>query len=109
VLDYSVLRVCCGVDTFRDRVRRLVARFPAEPPRDLPAIPGLLRVNRTENELAFIVANGDGRAERQMEALGAFAVDEQPISLEDALIAHVGRQGDRDFLLHTSGGLPCDR
>ena len=29
VLDYSVLRACCGVETFRDQVRRLVARFPA--------------------------------------------------------------------------------
>ena len=30
---------------------------------------------------------------------GAESVDEQPISLEDALIAHVGRQGDKSFLL----------
>jgi DNA-binding FadR family transcriptional regulator len=35
--------------------------------------------------------------ERDLECLGAVAVDEQPISLEDALIAHVGRQGDKSF------------
>jgi ABC-2 type transport system ATP-binding protein len=104
VLDYSVLRVCASADTFRERVRRLVARFPSEPPRKLPAIPGLLRVTRTENELSLVVANLNGRTEHDLEALGALAVDEQPISLEDALIAHVGRQGDKGFFLNTAGG-----
>jgi ABC-2 type transport system ATP-binding protein len=99
VLDYSVLRACCSADTFRDRVCRLVVRFPSEPPRRLPAIPGLLRVSRTENELSLVVANLNGRTERDLEALGAVAVDELPISLEDALIAHVGRQGDKSFLI----------
>jgi ABC-2 type transport system ATP-binding protein len=104
VLDYSVLRVCCGVDTFRDRVRRFGVRFRGEPPRDLPAIPGLLRVTRTDNELTLIVANPTGRTEHELESFGAVAVDEQPLSLEDALIAHVGRQGDRSFFLSTPGG-----
>jgi ABC-2 type transport system ATP-binding protein len=104
VLDYSVLRVCCSADTFRDRVRRLVARFPGEPPRKLPEIPGLLRATRSENELSLIIANPNGRTERDLETLGALAVDEQPISLEDALIAHVGRQGDKGFFLNTTGG-----
>jgi ABC-2 type transport system ATP-binding protein len=99
VLDYSVLRVCCSADTFRERVRRLVARFPAEPPRDLPAIPGLLRVTRSDNELSLIVANPSRMVECDLEAAGALAVDKQPISLEDALIAHVGRQGDKSLLL----------
>jgi ABC-2 type transport system ATP-binding protein len=109
VLDYSVLRVCCSVETFRDRVRQLVARFPVGPPRDLPPIPGLLRATRSENELCVVVANPNGRTERQLESLGARSVDEQPISLEDALIAHVGRQGDRNFLLNSAGVQPCDR
>jgi ABC-2 type transport system ATP-binding protein len=97
VLDYSVLRVCASADTFRDRVRRLVARFRSEPPDKLPSIPGLLRVTRTENELSLIVANPSVQTERVLEFLGATAVDEQPIGLEDALIAHVGRQGDKGF------------
>jgi ABC-2 type transport system ATP-binding protein len=103
VLDYSVLRVCCSADTFRERVRRLVARFPGEPPRKLPPIPGLLRATRADNELSVIVANPDRRTERDLESVGAVAVDEQPISLEDALIAHVGRQGDKSFFLNTTG------
>lgn len=99
VLDYSVLRVCCSADTFRERVRRLVVRFPAEPPRQLPVMPGLLRVTRGDNELSLIVANPNRTMERALEAAGALAVEEQPISLEDALIAHVGRQGDKSLLL----------
>ena len=99
VLDYSVLRACASADTFRDRVRRVVARFPVAPPLKLPAIPGLLRVSRVENELSLIVANFNGHTEREIQLLGAESVDEQPISLEDALIAHVGRQGDKSFLL----------
>jgi ABC-2 type transport system ATP-binding protein len=99
VLDYSILRVCCSADTFRERVTRLVGRFPGEPPRNLPPIPGLLRASRTENELSLIVANLTFRTEHVLESLGALAIEEQPISLEDALIAHVGRQGDRSFFL----------
>jgi ABC-2 type transport system ATP-binding protein len=106
VLDYSVLRACCSVETFCDRVRRLVARFPDGPPRDLPAVPGLLRVSRAENELALVVANPDDRTRRHLESLGALAVDEQPLSLEDALIAYVGRHGKKSFLLDLSGGPP---
>jgi ABC-2 type transport system ATP-binding protein len=106
VLDYSVLRVCCSADTFRERVRRVEARFSGEPPRQLPAIPGLLRATRSDNELSLVVANLNGRTERDLESLGAISVDEQPISLEDALIAHVGRQGDKSFLLNAGGGLP---
>jgi ABC-2 type transport system ATP-binding protein len=105
ILDYSVLRVCCSADTFRERVRRLVAQFPAEPPRKLPPIPGLLRATRSDNELSLVVANPNGIAERELEALGAVAVTEQPISLEDALIAHVGRQGDKSFFLNMGGAV----
>ena len=99
VLDYSVLRACASADTFRERVHRVVAQFRSEPPHRLPQIPGLLRVTRSERELSLIIANLNGRTERDLEDLGAESVDEQPISLEDALIAHVGRQGDKSFLL----------
>jgi ABC-2 type transport system ATP-binding protein len=81
VLDYSVLRVCCDADLFRERVRRLVARFPGEPPRKLPPIPGLLRATRMENKLSLIIANLHGRTERDLESLGALAVEELPLSL----------------------------
>lgn len=105
VLDYSVLRACCGVETFRDRVRRLVARFPAEPPRELPAIPGLLQTTRDENELSLITVDPNGQTHRLLESLGAEEVDEQPVGLEEALIAYVGRHGQKSQLLKHLGGL----
>jgi ABC-2 type transport system ATP-binding protein len=105
VLDYSVLRACCGVETFRERVRRLVVRFPAEPPRDLPALAGLLLTTRDDNELSLLVVNPDGRTHRLLETLGAVAVDEQPVGLEEALIAYVGRHGQKSQLLKHLGGL----
>ena len=106
VMDYSVLRACCSADTFRERVRRFVARFPGSPPQTLPHIPGLLRARRAENELSLIVANPDGRTEHDLESLGALSLDEQPISLEDALIAHVGRQGEKSFFRDAAGATP---
>jgi ABC-2 type transport system ATP-binding protein len=106
VLDYSVLRACCGVDTFRDRVRRLVVRFPAEPPGALPALPGLLQTTRDENELSLLVANPNGRTHRLLESLGAVAVEEQSVGLEEALIAYVGRHGQKSHLLQHLGGVP---
>ena len=104
VLDYSVLRACCSVETFCERVRRLVVRFPSEPPRSLPAIPGLLQSTRDDNELTLVVANPSSQTRRQLQSLGAEAVDELPLSLEDALIAHVGRHGDKSYLLDHFGG-----
>jgi ABC-2 type transport system ATP-binding protein len=105
VLDYSVLRACCGVETFRDRVRRLVARFPAGPPRELPAVPGLLQMARDESDLSLIVVEPTGRTHGLLESLGAFAVDEQSVGLEEALIAYVGRHGKKSHLLSHLGGL----
>jgi ABC-2 type transport system ATP-binding protein len=105
VLDYSILRACCGVETFRDRVRRLVAGFPAEPPRDLPALAGLLQATRGENELSLIVANAGAETHRRLQSLGALAVDEQPVGLEEALIAYLGRHGKKSHLLEHLGGV----
>jgi ABC-2 type transport system ATP-binding protein len=104
VLDRGVLRVACSVETFRQRVRQFVLRFAGPPPRQLPAIPGLLQVTRGETELALVVANPADETHRQLDALGALAVDEQPLSLEDALIAYEGRRTDRNFLLTRAGG-----
>jgi ABC-2 type transport system ATP-binding protein len=103
VMDYSVLRACCSADTFRERVCRFVARFPGDPPQTLPPIPGLLRARRTENELSLIIANPNGRTEQDLESLGALSLDEQPISLEDALIAHLGRKGEKNFFRDATG------
>ncbi len=105
VLDYSVLRASCSMETFRDRVRQISGHFSSPPPSDLPEIPGLLRATRSDNDLTLIVANDTGRIERILNSLGAESVDEQPLSLEDALTAYVGRQGKKS-LFSTVGGEP---
>jgi ABC-2 type transport system ATP-binding protein len=105
VLDYSVLRACCSVETFRDRVRRVVARFPAEPLRDLPPLPGLLQTTRDEHEISLLLVNPTGQAHRLLESLGALEVAEESVGLEEALIAYVGRHGQKSRLLNHLGGL----
>jgi len=105
ILDRSVLRACCSVEVFQERVVRLAISFAQPTPRELPVIPGLLRLTRGANQLDLIVCNPDGRTWRILDSLGAESVDEQPISLEDALIAYVGRQGNKD-LLSISGAAP---
>jgi len=104
VLDRGVLRTCCSVETFRERVCQVVARFPNDPPRELPSFAGLLQATRVENELCLVVADFNGHSRRQLESMGAVEVEEQPISLEDALIAYVGRRGEKSFLLKNLGG-----
>jgi ABC-2 type transport system ATP-binding protein len=105
VLDYSVLRACCGVDAFRDRVRRLVACFTGAAPRELPAVPGLLQIARDDNELSLIVVDPNRQTHRLLEGLGAVAVDEHSVGLEEALIAYVGRHGKKSHLLKHLGGV----
>jgi ABC-2 type transport system ATP-binding protein len=104
VLDRSILRACGSVETIRDRVRQFLVRFPSAPPRTLPTLPGLLQVARVDNDLAVVVANPDCRLHKQLDEVGAVVVEEQPISLEDALIAYVGRRGEKSFLLKSLGG-----
>ena len=57
----------------------------------------------TEDEWSLTVANPDCRTHRALDSLGAEVVEEQPIGLEDALIAYVGRRGEKSFLLGTPG------
>jgi ABC-2 type transport system ATP-binding protein len=104
ILDYSVLRASCSVETFREHVRQFSLRFRTDLPRELPSIPGLLREVRGENEMTLIVVNPEGPAQRLIHSLGAEAVEEQPLSLEDALIAYVGRHGKKNLLVNTLGG-----
>ena len=98
ILDYSVLRACCSMDTFRERVQQFIVHFPGELPPKLPEIPGLLQVTRRKSDLALIVVNHNGGTERSLESLGATVIEEQPLSLEDALTAYVGRQGNRSLI-----------
>jgi ABC-2 type transport system ATP-binding protein len=102
VLDQGKLCACCAVESFRDRVRRLVVHFAGRPP-ELPNIPGLLDSVRSENEIAVTVVSEGGAAEEEFRHLGARRIEQVPIDLEEAFISYVGKRGSRSFVLPGSG------
>ena len=99
VLDRSVLRAQCPLETFRGRVRQFVLRYAGRPPAP-PAIRGLLNARVTVNEMRLTIANADAETERQIRSAGAQAVEEVPLSLEDALIGYLGDRGVSGLFLH---------
>jgi ABC-2 type transport system ATP-binding protein len=101
VLDRSVLRACGPIDAIRGRVRQFELVYGAErtPPRDLPAIRGLLHVRRSPSTLSLIVAAPDNETQRAVRALGASMVDETPVGFSDAMMGYLGERGEsRSFL-----------
>jgi ABC-2 type transport system ATP-binding protein len=104
VLDRSVLRAQCSLETFRSRVKQFVLRYPGKPP-ELPHVPGLLHARRSVNELRVTVANADADTERVLRSLGAQSVEEVPIGFEDALIGYLGDRGVGGFFLQDTTGL----
>lgn len=105
ILDKSVLRVCCPLETFRQSVQQVVLRFPGTPP-SLPAIPGLLTARRTEGELRLTCVHYNGATERVLRALAPAALERVPISLEDAFIHYLGERGEKSFILSETEAQP---
>lgn len=98
VLDRSVLRANCSLDTFRNRVRQMVLYFPGAPP-PLPQIPGLLQAFRAEGEIRLTCTNYSPDTKRLLNSLGPERIEEVPVSLEDAFISFLGERGERSFFL----------
>jgi ABC-2 type transport system ATP-binding protein len=92
IMDRSVLRVCCPVETFRSHVARRVLQFAGNAPHP-PAIRGLLEARREGSELRLTFANFGAEAEQALAAMGALSISETPLSLEDAVIAYLGDRG----------------
>ncbi len=101
ILDRSVLRVLCSVDTLRAGVRQFTLRYAngATPPAAVPPMRGLLRVRRSAGDLSLTVARPDDATQRELRALGATSVDEAPVSLNDAVIGYLGDRGEQGFFL----------
>jgi ABC-2 type transport system ATP-binding protein len=98
VLDTSVLRACCPLESFRRSVREVQLRFSGRPPR-VPVIPGLLQAYRTENELRITCVHYDDETERSLRALAPLELEAVPLGLEDAFIRYLGERGEKTFLL----------
>jgi len=97
VLDYSVLRAECSLDTFRSCIQRLIVKFPGRPPQ-LPKIRGLIQSVERDHELRLTLVNLTQETRSLLEHLGAERIDEAAISLEDALVAYLG-DGSHDTCL----------
>jgi ABC-2 type transport system ATP-binding protein len=105
VLDHSVLRACCLLETFRNSVRQVRLRFPGAPP-PLPRIPGLLQVVRAEGELRLTCVHYNGSTEAALRALAPAQMEESPLSLEDAFISYLGDRGEKSFILSETEARP---
>jgi ABC-2 type transport system ATP-binding protein len=98
VLDRSVLRACCPLETFRNSIRQVRLRFAATPP-PLPKIPGLLQAVRSEGELRVTCVHYNGATEAALRELKPTQMEPVPLSLEDAFINYLGDRGEKSFIL----------
>jgi ABC-2 type transport system ATP-binding protein len=89
VLDYSVLRAECSLDTFRSCVQQFILKFEGPLPQ-LPKIPGLIQCISRGNQLRLTLVNVTQETRRALERLGAQHIDEVPINLEDAFVSYLG-------------------
>jgi ABC-2 type transport system ATP-binding protein len=98
VLDRSVLRACCPLETFRNSIRQVRLCFPGAPP-PLPKIPGLLQAVRSEGELRVTCVHYNGATEAALRGLAPTQFEQTPLSLEDAFISYLGERGEKSFIL----------
>jgi ABC-2 type transport system ATP-binding protein len=105
ILDRSVLRMCCSLETFRTSVRQVRLRFPGTPPL-APKIPGLLQAFRAEGELRLVCVHYNEAVEQALRALAPAQMEMMPISLEDAFISYLGERGEKSFILSETEAQP---
>ena len=98
VLDGSLLRADCSLETFRSRVRQFVLTFPGPPPA-LPPLPGLLQTFRAGREVTVTLASADEDTERRLAALGAERIEAVPLGLEDAFVSYLSDRGEKSYFL----------
>jgi ABC-2 type transport system ATP-binding protein len=94
VLDYSVLRAQCSLETFRSCVQQFVLDFDGEAP-DLPEILGLIQCVPRGRQLRLTLVNVTGQTRQILQSLGAVRMEEVPVGLEDAFISYMGGSLER--------------
>jgi len=103
ILDHSVLRAQCSLETFRNSVKRFVLHFSGEVPR-VEAFPGLLEVFHRERMLRVTVLDPSGMQVCRLNEFGADSVEEVPVSFEDALTTYLSDQRESRLFLREVGG-----
>lgn len=96
VLDRGTLRAHCSLETFRRQVRQITLRYRGGAP-ELPPLPGLLQMFRTEGEISLTVANLGQAAEEELRVMPGVSFEEEQMGLEDAFIGYVGERGEKSF------------
>jgi ABC-2 type transport system ATP-binding protein len=89
VLDYSVLRAQCSLETFRSCVQQFVLKFAGNPP-ELPPIRGMIQCIPRPNHLRLTLVNVTQETRALLQGLAPLGIDEVPISLEDAFVSYLG-------------------
>lgn len=98
VFDRSVLRACCPLATFQDKVQQLRLRFAGTPP-PLPKIPGLLQAIRSEGELRVTCIRSGTETEKILRELKPVEMETVALGLEDAFINYLGERGEKTFIM----------
>jgi ABC-2 type transport system ATP-binding protein len=98
ILDHSVLRACCPLESFRESVRQVRLRFSGPPP-PLTSIPGLLQAARMGETVRLLCIQYNEQAEAILHALGPEEIEVSSASLEEALVGYLGRRGETSFIL----------
>jgi ABC-2 type transport system ATP-binding protein len=99
IMDLSVLRVCCSLDTFRERVKKVRLTFAGDAPRS-PKIPGLLDCLRQRSTLQLLIADVGNSIEPVIAGLSPLSVEYLPVSLEEAVVAYLRDRQSSSSLLN---------
>jgi ABC-2 type transport system ATP-binding protein len=89
VLDYSILRAQCSLDTFRSCIQQFSLAFPDKPPA-VPRIRGLIQAIPRQNELRLTLVNVTQETHAALQNLQPLSIVERPVSLEDAFVSYLG-------------------
>jgi ABC-2 type transport system ATP-binding protein len=101
IIDRSILRVCCPLEVFRNRIKRLRLTFAASPP-PLGNLSGLLESKRDGQTVTLLLADAHGDAHSSIAALPPLYVEELPVNLEDAILAYLRERAESATLLRDS-------
>lgn len=94
VLDYSVLRAQCSLETFRSCVQQFVLDFEGDAP-ELPRIRGLIQCVPRGRQLRLTLVNVTQETRQILQSLGATRIEEVPVALEDAFVSYMGGSLER--------------
>jgi ABC-2 type transport system ATP-binding protein len=101
ILDHSVLRACCSIETFRSNIRHVLLRYSgtAAPPAQLPSLRGLLHVRRGSRDLRLTIVAPDESAMTILQTLGASSIETLPVSFNEAITGYLGDRGEQSSFL----------